>query len=93
MLRFHREILEEFKSLNAKVILYGSVAKGNYRLDSDIDIAVITANKKVKELAEKIADKIYLKTGKLVSLKFPSPKDFEKETSFIKEIKSGKIIK
>jgi len=62
-------------------------------LDSDIDIAVITANKKVKELAEKIADKIYLKTGKLVSLKFLSPKDFEKETSFIKEIKSGKIIK
>jgi len=93
MLRFHREILKEFKSLDAKVILYGSVAKGNYRLDSDIDIAVVTDNKKVRELAEKIADRIYLKTGKLVSLKFLSPKDFEKETSFIKEIKSGKIIR
>ena len=77
MLRFHREILEEFKSLNAKVILYGSVAKGNYRLDSDIDIAIVTTNKKVRRLAEKIADKIYLKTGKLVSLKFLGPKDFE----------------
>ncbi len=93
MLRFHREILEEFKSLNAKVILYGSVARGNYRFDSDIDIAIVTDDKKVRELAEKIADRIYLKTGKLVSLKFLSQKDFEKETSFIKEIKSGKIIK
>jgi len=26
----------------AKITLFGSVAKGNYRLDSDIDLAIIT---------------------------------------------------
>ncbi len=94
MLKIHREILENFKELKgrAKVVVYGSVAKGNYRLDSDIDVAVISEDKRVKELAEKIADKIYLKYGKVVSIKFLLPKDLEKESAFIKEIKSGRRV-
>ncbi len=94
MLKFHREILEKFKALKgrARVILYGSVAKGNYRLDSDIDIAVITESEKIKNLAEKIADDIYISTGKVISLKFISSEMLKKNTPFLQEIKKGKVI-
>ena len=46
MLKIHEKILGEFGAVGkgAKVIVFGSVAKGNYRLDSDIDIAVIVEN-------------------------------------------------
>ena len=36
MSKFHKEILKQFKPVgkHAKIILFGSLAKGNYRLDS-----------------------------------------------------------
>jgi len=37
--------LEEFLPLKAKIILFGSVARGDYRCDSDIDIAIISKRK------------------------------------------------
>jgi predicted nucleotidyltransferase len=94
MLKFHREILKNFEELKgkAKVIVYGSVAKGNYRLDSDIDVAVISKDKKVKKIAERIADKVYLKYGKIVSIKFLVPEDLKRRSAFIEEIKSGRRI-
>jgi predicted nucleotidyltransferase len=60
MLKFHKDILKEFKPVGkqAKIILFGSVAKGNYRLDSDIDLAIITKNENLKKLALSIANKI-----------------------------------
>jgi predicted nucleotidyltransferase len=60
MLKFHEEILKEFEPVGkkAKIILFGSIARGNYRLDSDIDLAIITKDKKLVELAQSIADKI-----------------------------------
>jgi len=95
MLKFHKEILKEFEPVGkkAKIILFGSLATGNYRLDSDIDLAIITKDKNLMELASSIADKILAEYGKLVSLKFISEKDFEEEKNpFIKEIKNGIVI-
>ncbi len=94
MLRVHREILNEFKKLKGKasVIAYGSVVKGSYRLDSDIDIAVITKSNQARKLAEKIADKILLKYGKVVSLKFLTKEDLKKQSTFVKEVLSGRRI-
>ena len=94
MLAFQRKIIERFKILKglAKVYVYGSIAKGNYRLDSDIDIAIVTANKKAKKLATKIANDIYLNEAKLVSLKFFTEKEFKKDLPFILEIKRGRRI-
>lgn len=92
MLKIHRKILKEFKDVNAKVILFGSLVKGNYRLDSDIDIAVITNKKSEREKARKIADEVLLKYGKVVSLKFILEEDFNKKNPFIEEIKKGKVI-
>ena len=81
MLKFHKKILKEFEPVGkkAKIILFGSLARGNYRLDSDIDLAIITKDKKLTKLAPSIADKILAEYGKVVSLKFIEDKDFEEE--------------
>ncbi len=62
-------MLEEFRKVPGIVIVYGSVAKEKSRTDSDIDIAII-GNKKAKEVAEKIANKIFLKNYRIVSIKW-----------------------
>jgi predicted nucleotidyltransferase len=95
MLKFHKEILKEFEPVgkHAKIILFGSLAKGNYRLDSDIDLAIITKDKSLMKLSSSIADKILAEYGKLVSLKFISEEDIvKKKTPLIDEIKSGTVI-
>jgi predicted nucleotidyltransferase len=95
MLKFHKEILEKFEPVgkHAKIILFGSLARGDYRLDSDIDLAVITKDKSLTKLSSSIADKILAEYGKLVSLKFISEEDLvKKKTGLIDEIKSGTVI-
>jgi len=95
MLKFHKEILKKFAPVgkHAKIILFGSLAKGNYRLDSDIDLAIVTEDKSLMKLASSIADKILADYGKLVSLKFISPEELvKKKTSLIDEIKRGIVI-
>jgi predicted nucleotidyltransferase len=95
MLKFHKEILKQFEPVGkkAKIILFGSLAKGNYRLDSDIDLAIITKDKNLMELASSIADKILSEHGKLVTLKFINEKDLEEgKKPIISEIKKGIVI-
>jgi predicted nucleotidyltransferase len=95
MLKFHKEILKEFEPVgkHAKIILFGSLARGDYRLDSDIDLVVITKDKSLTKLSSSIADKILAEYGKLVSLKFISEEDLvKKKTALINEIKSGTVI-
>lgn len=67
MLKVHKDILEEFREVGkkAKVILFGSVSKGNYRTDSDMDIAIITDDKSVIKKSGEIADEMLWKYGKL----------------------------
>lgn len=96
MLKFHRDILKEFEPVGkkAKVILFGSVARGDYRLDSDIDLAIITDEEDLKKFSSSIADKILVKYGKVVSLKFIREEDFVKRKgdSFIEEVRMGRVI-
>ncbi|MEM5799602.1 MAG: nucleotidyltransferase domain-containing protein [Candidatus Aenigmatarchaeota archaeon] len=96
MLKYHQDIIKEFEGLKATIILFGSVSRGNYRLDSDIDLAIISNNKKIKQKAENIADKILFKYGKVVSLKFFTKDDFYKKINkkdpFVFEIIKGKVI-
>jgi len=96
MLKFHKDILKEFEPVGrrAKVILFGSVARGDYRLDSDIDLAIITDEEDLKKVSSSIADRILVKYGKVVSLKFVREADFVKKKNdpFIEEVKKGKMI-
>jgi predicted nucleotidyltransferase len=62
-------------------------------LDSDIDLAIITKDKNLTEIASSIADKILAEHGKLVSIKFIDKKDLEGEKSqLIDEIRKGIVI-
>ena len=96
MLKFHRDILKEFEPIGkrAKVILFGSVARGDYRLDSDIDLAIITDEEDLKKASSSIADRILVKYGKVVSLKFIKEEDFAKgkKDSFIEKVRNGRVI-
>ena len=62
-------------------------------MDSDIDLAIITKDKNLTEIASSIADKILAEHGKLVSIKFIDKKDLEGEKSqLIDEIRKGIVI-
>ena len=94
-LKFHSDILKEFEPVGkrAKIILFGSLARGDYRLDSDIDLAIITKDKSLMKLSSSIADKILAEYGKLVSLKFIDEEDFDKLKIPLKDvIKRGMVI-
>jgi predicted nucleotidyltransferase len=95
MLKLYQKIFEEFRKVkgNGKIIAFGSVVKGKSRFDSDIDIAVITSDKKFLSKVEEISDKILFKYGKVVSIIKFSEKEFETgKEPIIKEIKKGMII-
>jgi len=68
----------------------------DYRLDSDIDIAIVTDSKETREKAEKIADEILSEYGKVVSLKFFTESEFKKSKKqkdpFVTEILKGKVL-
>jgi len=59
-----------------KVILYGSVARGDDTKDSDIDILILTHDssdkKKIKDDIHTKTFNILLKTGEFISTKFKS---------------------
>ena len=95
MLKFHKDILKEFEPVGkrAKVILFGSVARGDYRLDSDIDLAIITDEEDLKKVSSSIADEMLVKYGKVVSLKFIKEEDFAKRNNpFMDEVHKGRVI-
>lgn len=72
------------------IILFGSVARGEAREDSDIDILVITKdeNFKLRRLLIGIAFDILMETGKNISVKVLSNEDFQlrKNFSFLKNV-------
>lgn len=93
------EIAKEFaKSLKdvERIILYGSVARGEDKEESDVDILVISRDKrKTKDKVIERAMDILLDKGTYISVKVISLREFEdlKDTHFISQItKEGVII-
>jgi predicted nucleotidyltransferase len=69
--------------LTKKIILFGSVARGEDKEDFDIDILIVTSNK--KELRNYIIDKSFdtnLETGEYISPTIVSIEDYEKYKNF-----------
>lgn len=94
MLKTYEEMLEGFKRLDASVVVYGSVAEGRSRLDSDIDVAVITGSAEVREEAERIADEVLLEHGRVVSIVYFSPERFKEmvDKPFVGDVLSGEVL-
>ena len=92
------EIAKEFaKSLKdiEKIILFGSVARGEDKGDSDVDILIISRNKqKTKDKVIRKAMDILLDTGTYISVKVISPLEFErlKNTHFIAQIEKEGVL-
>ena len=84
---FVRRALERYRDEIESIILFGSVARGDYDEESDVDILVVTVWDRFRmkrELSGIVLD-ILLKTGKYISVKTLSVEDFK----FLKEIKSS----
>jgi len=57
------------------VILYGSVARGDFKLDSDIDLLLITKNvKKTRKLFSDFREEVFMKTNVIISAVYATPK-------------------
>ncbi|KZX10004.1 nucleotidyltransferase domain-containing protein [Methanobrevibacter curvatus] len=99
-----KQIAIEFaQSLNhpeiEKIILFGSVARGEDNKNSDIDILILTTNKEDKNIiSDDVYDKVWnilMKTGQYVSAKINNINQYEeqKKFSFFKNLdKEGVII-
>ncbi len=84
-------LIEKLKSVSQKIILFGSAARGEDLQESDIDILVVTHNKKkAKDLAEKSLLK------RKIQLIAKSPLDFaeleKKAPVFFREVELGIVL-
>lgn len=96
---FTEDAIKEYKDRIQAIILFGSVARGTSKKDSDIDILVVEKGDRLRmrrNLAS-LVTKILLETGKYVSVKTLSIKDFRNNirwgSQFIENIlKEGHIL-
>lgn len=60
-----REIINKLKKIEEvqEIILFGSLAKGEHRPNSDIDIAVFLSSKESAKVVGGIADELYAEFG------------------------------
>jgi len=92
---FARRALEKYRDKIDSIILFGSVARGEAREDSDIDILVI-GDVSLEELVD-LSFPILLKYEELVSVKDMKKKHFEflirEKYSFVRNIlKEGVVL-
>ncbi len=94
MISYYKNLLKDFKNIPGIVIVYGSVAREQSRPDSDIDIAVFSYDKQAKTMADKIADEILFKTGKVVSVFWYNITDFKSRINepFFQDVLKGEIL-
>jgi predicted nucleotidyltransferase len=91
--RLIKELGEKLDSL----VLYGSVARGDYGRESDIDILVILKDKKLEDIASDIRYDIDIKNSTVTTFFLCTPPEIEKIIQqgfpFINNVlKEGKII-
>ena len=101
MNKSRRLALEEFTT-KAKVLLknnlediivYGSVARGEEKIDSDIDIIVVVKKNvfKTQMRLAAIAFDILLQTGEYISVQTMKSADLKRDTIFMKNVRKEAI--
>lgn len=87
---FVRRVEQDHRNEIESIILFGSVARGEAREDSDIDILIITKKEdfRLRRLFIGKAFDIFMETGKNISVKVISHDDFrsQKNFSFLKNV-------
>jgi predicted nucleotidyltransferase len=82
----------------AKVVLFGSRARGNARKDSDWDLLILIDSQNIREKEDLFRDKIYdleLETGEIISMFVYNNKDWtsrHKITPLYKSIKLEGVV-
>ena len=81
---FVRRVLERYKDKIESIILFGSVARGKAKEDSDIDILIVVKKEdfKLRRALIGVAFDILLETGKDISVKVLSKNEFEERRNF-----------
>jgi len=89
---FLKRVLEKYRDKIDSIILFGSVARGVAKEESDIDILIVTRYEdfKLRRALVGIAFDILLETEKNISVKTLSKDEFErrKNFSFLKNVVS-----
>lgn len=94
---FEKEVEKELGSEITGMILYGSAARGELKPDSDIDILLISGNKKIKDRVFEIASRFLIDYGQVFSISIRTPEDIRRLVSmgspFIKSIlNEGRVL-
>ncbi len=93
-----KEISEEFPLIDSdliEIILFGSVARDDFSPLSDIDLLLITENKKTtRKLFSHFRETIFAETGVVIPAIYLTPKEFENAIEPLYETikEEGKII-
>lgn len=86
-------MVEELRPISRKVILYGSYSSGEFNKDSDLDLFVISENRKE---AIKITDNFRKKTGLPVNAVIKNQVEWmqfdKKEPEFFQELNAGIVL-
>jgi predicted nucleotidyltransferase len=78
-----------------RIILYGSVARGDDTAESDVDILVLSKDKRAtRKQAIKRAIDVLLDTGTYISVKVLTPGEYEQlqDTHFMRQIRKEGIV-
>jgi len=79
---FVREVRKRYGDRVRRIILFGSVARGDFHKESDIDVLVIADGVKLKEVSS-ITTKILLKYGEVISPVVRTEKEFQERRTFM----------
>ena len=87
---FFNELDESIGSKLQKVLLFGSVARGEQTKNSDVDVLVVLEDKDLKEKVFEISYDIMLEKDVYISPKVVSTQEFEnmKDSTFMQEIET-----
>ena len=78
--------IRELSNLNGVrlILIFGSVARGDYRPDSDVDVLLVANNpSEVRRKAREISSEIFAETGVPVSVITVSPEDYERSSNLL----------
>ncbi len=78
---FVRELKEKYGGRVKRIILFGSVARGDFQEESDIDVLVIADGVGLKEISS-ITTRILLRYGEVISPVVRTEREFQERRAF-----------